>query len=106
MTVTTMLTRMAPPIGTSASVYSGFQVTTLKRTSYLLEGLGGFFQLVVAPEQLIADRHRRDALHAQLDRPLGGPAQPVLHRLALDALGHRARVQLARGRGDQHVVQL
>src|SRR5436305_5248952 len=104
--VTTRLTTTAPPMGTSASEYSGFQVTTLKRTSYLLEGLGGLFELVIAPEELLADRQRRHALDAQLDRAVGGLAQGVLDRAALHALRHRARVQLASGRRDQHVVDL
>ena len=58
---------IAAPGGISASVYSGFQFL---KTCKLCEGSGCFFQLVVAPEQLITDRDRRDTDHPQVDRLL------------------------------------
>src|SRR5258705_11135222 len=85
----TSVIRMAPPIGVSRSVHC---VESTPET--LGKRGGGVLELVVAPEELFADDHRRHADHAQLQRALGRLAQSVLDRLALNALRDRAGVQL------------
>ena len=63
-------------------------------------------ELVVPPEEPLADGDRGNPLDPPLDRLVGRRPKLVLHRLRLDSLQHRVRVELARGGRDQHVVHV